>query len=497
MKRYWSQRNLVCTLLVVLVVCFLSVPNARAGKRLCWTNTTWRLGPGFGDPWNKYAWAMADFRGAMYVGTNNVHFDIINALGDDACFNPCMAAVDFETNPMAIFGCFITCGFQDSDDPEIWRYEYKTKHWQLVYAEAGGGFRKMKKWGGRLYTSQSTVAGARLLYTRNGYDWQPLANPLSAQPGYIPSWSFRALEVYRGKLYVGTDPGGQLWRYSRTGEWELVHNFGVPIMELAECKDNFYTRRLYAGTAEDHGGIGFGVYEIDRKGNVTDITPLQVSGTSLVGLGTLGVTKLYPYRGRLYVGTANFTDQGFSFLRYDCRRGTWNAITLDGFGYPRNTYVWSMARFKGKLYMGTFSSDFLSALDLGPGLELLNIIGSAQLWRSKKGDVWTRVPHAMLGFGIWDYGFRNMEVGNRGKTLFLGTASNLFAPDADELIAYLLSLFPVASLPSDFADVLEGMDVNAVANGFFDSILHRLFGPGTEIWAIEKCSPYNYDYVWP
>ena len=492
MHRSWSQKKLACGLLVILLACFLFVPSVEAGQKLCWRDTTWRLGPGFGDPWNKYAWAMADFKRALYVGTNNVHFDIINALADPN-FTACIAAVDFDTNPFGVFQCFITWGYEDSDWPEVWRYDYKMQVWQMVHTEESGGYRKMKKWGGWLYASQSTATGARLLYTRNGYDWQTLANPLSAQFGYIPSWSFRALEVYRGKLYVGTDPG-QLWRYSKRTGWEFVHQFLGSVTELAACKG-----KLYVGTMEDHGGIGFGVYEMDRKGNVTDITPQQVDGTSLVGLGNMGVSKLYASRSILYVGTANFTDQGFAFLRYDCRRGTWYGITLNGFFHPRNTYVWSMARFKGKLYMGTFTSDFLTDLDLdfSDAADLVNIKGSAQLWRSTDGWIWFRVALPMLGFGVWDYGFRNMEVGNRGKTLFLGTASNLFAPDADELIAYLLSLFPVASLPSDFADVLEGMDVNAVANGFFDSILHRLFGPGTEIWAIEKCSPYNYDYVWP
>jgi len=54
----------------------------------------------------------------------------------------------------------------------------------------------------------------------------------------------------------------------------------------------------------------------------------------------------------------------------------WEKVVNKGFGNQRNDYAWSMANFKGKLYVGT-----------------LNLIGGARIWSSGTGqkDTWERV----------------------------------------------------------------------------------------------------------
>lgn len=47
-------------------------------------NTSQAVGPGFGDPWNRYAWSMQDYGGAMYVGTTNINYDIFEAVRNGA-----------------------------------------------------------------------------------------------------------------------------------------------------------------------------------------------------------------------------------------------------------------------------------------------------------------------------------------------------------------------------------------------------------------------------
>jgi len=60
---------------------------------------------------------------------------------------------------------------------------------------------------------------------------------------------------------------------------------------------------------------------------------------------------------------------------------SWQRVVDVGFGNPRNDYAWSMASFKGKLYVGT-----------------LNLMGRAEIWRSQNGEpnTWEQVYNARL-----------------------------------------------------------------------------------------------------
>jgi hypothetical protein len=474
-------------------MCFLLIPNAIAGQSplLKWKDTTRWLGPGFGDQWNKYAWSMQDYEGYMYVGTSNVHFDIIGAF-QDPDFLDCVANLPPGNNPALIFTCFTQLGYQDSSGSEIWRYRYTHRSWEQVYDSAvdppSGGFRKLIVYEDELYASSSDFTGtAQLLVTDDGVNWTPVANPPELQ-----CWSYRALAVYDGWLYVGSDCG-DLWRYDGEGTWEKIADgvgpVGVGVTDLAA-----YRGRLYAGSGNQSGEIL--LYEVDQSGNVVNASPTVVDGVDLTTLNNTGVLKLYVYNGELFLGTANFS-RGFTFLRYDGSQDEWSVITVDGFGFDRNTYVWSMAEFEGKLYMGTFTSDFLSALDGGGGLDLGGdldlgdvdlswidlLTPSAQLWSSCDGRNWEQLRLPMFGFGIWNYGFRNMAVGEDGSGLFLGTGSNLFAPDADELIDLLLS--GLISGDGLIGDLLEG-STEGLAIGGDDGLLARLIGPGTQVWVVRS-----------
>jgi len=59
----------------------------------------------------------------------------------------------------------------------------------------------------------------------------------------------------------------------------------------------------------------------------------------------------------------------------------WQKTVNDGFGNTRNDYAWSMATFKGKLYVGT-----------------LNVWDRAEIWRSDSGEsgTWQRVHKSFL-----------------------------------------------------------------------------------------------------
>jgi hypothetical protein len=252
----------------------------------------------------------------------------------------------------------------------------------------------------------------------------------------------------------------------------------VGVSELAVLNDLLYVGTQVGGFSSVPAA--FKVYTINSVDLMTDITPAGVvDGKDLTPLGNIGVAKLFPYRGRMFMGTANFIE-GFTLMAYNPSIPEWKVISIDGFGVPRNTYTWSMAQWDGKLFLGTFNSSFVDAYLNSNGNLLANIPleGAAQLWSSQDGFTnWKQVSMPKkCGWGIWDYGIRNMEVANDflGRSiLFMGSASNLFAPDAGELI----------NLVGGSSAIWNLIPQNTQLT---DKVLAPIIGPGTEIWAVQK-----------
>ena len=512
MKKNLKSRLLYCAV-SLFVICLVMAPSADS-KPLTYENTTACVGKGFGDQWNKYAWSMADFNGHMYVGTSNVHYALFDALNDPQ-FLMCLAMLPPGNNPLQLLACmcpranpqipFDYC-YQGNNGAAIWRYDYCTEMWERVYKEdpyTGGGFRKMMVYNNRLYASTASGGiggiGAHLIVTKNGVDWTAVPNP----PEMTPTFSFRALAVYADLLYVGTD-AGEIWSYDGVN-WQFITvlagggSFGG-ILELA-----VFNNLLYAGTP---GPIGFAVYAIDAANAVTDVTPPAIlDGVDLTTLQNIGTAKLYAYKDKLLMGTANFYD-GFTFLAYD--GVMWEIISIDGLGNERNTYVWSIEEFEKIAYMATFNSDFLGDASIGdlgdidlseidPSLLINFVSAKPEMFYSTDGLSWEQIPLPSLleGWGIWNYGIRNMEAGGEklcgGEKLFLGTASNLFAPDAKELIELIIALIASGQIPLNemptYIDASLLLSTDAIPPeellAFIDFILVQLIGPGTQVWAAE------------
>ncbi len=451
-------------------------------------NTSQPYGPGFGDPWNKYPWSMHDFNGHMYVGTNNVHFDLNELQNiDPGSLEP--------GNP---FGIFQQLNPQ-SEGARIWRYDYNNMYWQMVYGNSldqiSGGFRKMIEYDGKLYASSVDYTGvAELLVTADGTNWTKITDgpgipgvPFLQQPDPdnaskmidVPNtnWSFRSLEVYNDLLYVGTDnfSGAELWTYDPDNAtvWQRVMKFPPNTSVVTELAvfDDGTGDKLYAGTQTQPR---FEVHAFDAGGYAGNVSPpAVVDGHNLEVLSNMGVAKLYAFDGKLMVGTANFVE-GFTLLVYDGE--SWQLISADGFGNRYNTYTWAMADNNGLLYMGTFTSDFLSGLS-GGGISTMDFnFSQPELWASANGTDWFQLnlPSVDCGWGMWDYGIRNMEIGN--NWLFIGSASNLFAPDAEETLRLLFD--------PDIADGIE-LIIDILPGNIGGQALHRALGPGTEIWAYD------------
>ena len=412
------------------------------------------VGRGFGDPWNKYAWSMKDFGGGMVVGTKNAYYDFQSYDPEMDCGYmvtdihlpiACMElyqAPNSGTSPAAA----------DTRFAEIWRFDYVKKTWAKVFDDRDSqGFRIMETHNGKLYAGSDLGAfitgvdlytgtpgawnfpGSQLLVSVDGKNFTRIAScetggPCNhatgvANPYGIVSFSpypvavntsIRALASYNDKLYVGTFNaiGAELWAYNDiSNTWSMVHKFINPMLPKAAIAElRVYKGKLYIGLAGPAGDSY--LYRYDGA------TIERVPNQPMLAQSNVGALKLFTSSdGLLYVGNVDLT-LGFYLQVYD---GTsFRTITANGFYNPNNAYAWSMAEVNGRVFVGTFNQD----MDMLAGLPR----GISELWYSDDSTTWQQMA-LPLDWGLWNYGIRNMETGNSNKLLFLGSASNMVAPD--------------------------------------------------------------------
>lgn len=425
------------------------------------------VGRGFGDSWNKYAWSMKSIKGGMLVGTKNAFYDMLQYVSPTGGVKNCidndiyrvtgihepLACMELFGSPAAVAAGMAASVSADTRFAEIWRFDYATKKWKKVRDDPQSqGFRVMETHGGKLYVGSDLGAfitgvdlysgqpgawnfpGSKLLVSSNGKTFSEVGSCVTAGPctsatgldnpygllGTNPNYtgavntSIRALASFNGKLYVGTfnSLGGQLWAYDDVlGTWQLIPLQGITtgnpykpaVMELRVFKS-----KLYIGIGGPSGNTY--LYSYDGVSGLA----VPVAGQPTLPDSSVGVIKLFASsNGLLYIGNTDLS-LGFSLLTYD---GTFfKTITMDGFGDGGNAYAWSMAELGSRIYLGTFNQDFLSDLTRA----------SAQLWYSNNQGPWKKAALPPK-FGPMNYGIRNMEVAN--CKVFLGTASNMVAPD--------------------------------------------------------------------
>lgn len=407
------------------------------------------IGRGFGDVWNKYAWSMKDFNGGMLVGTKNAYYDYAQLASPSTAVRYCYSAFTGLPSIYRMLACsemFDTSGEDGSSSvstkyAEIWRFDYAKKTWTNVHDDSQSqGFRVMATHGGKLYAGSdlgSFVAGVQLgshtysasahrfnfpgtelLTTVDGRTWTKISsctvsgpcNSLTAVPfGSDVNISIRALASYNDKLYVGTFnvAGAELWSWDGS-TWSLVKKYGPAITGVTELR--VMGNQLMVGL----GGVVTTNYM--EKMGTSDTSPTSVAGLPSAS-GTLGVLKLFvSSKGTLFVGLAD-VNNGFKLYSWSGGSAPFTTVTTSGFGNPENAYAWSMNEINGRVFIGTFNRDFFNELPRG----------SAELWYSDDGgQVWQQMA-LPLDWGMWNYGIRNLEVG-KGQ-LFLGSASNMIAPD--------------------------------------------------------------------
>jgi hypothetical protein len=421
---------------------------------------------GFGDPRNSYAWSMAWFKGALYVGTARSAMCVENAT--IAYYLP--NAGFYSREPMPGVTCPPTIHQADLR-AEIWRYEPAAGRWTRVYRSpripnprARGrmvardiGYRGMvvqTERGGRkaLYVAALSPdefipelrrpSPPRILRTTDGERFRPLrVRPpvIHTHVGPYRPVGFRSLATVGGSLYVTATAGlagdGVVLRVRHPGgrspSFEQVSPPGLAVFELAT-----FAGRLYAGTGDPESG--YGVWRADRE-RPRRWEPVVVGGGGR-GATITSVVSMAPYRGQLYVGANGWQNSMFpaSELIRVGRDGAWEVVVgnprldaggimrsplsglPDGFGNRFNHHFWRMQAFGGALLLGT--NDWSSSLAWAPGLpDSLRSEFGFDLYGTCDGSHWWAATRD--GFGRDDdFGVRTMAASR--AAIFIGTTNN-------------------------------------------------------------------------
>jgi hypothetical protein len=419
---------------------------------------------GFGESANSYAWSMAWFKGALYVGTAR------NAL----CVE--RATIEFylpwgsyyTSHPVPDVSCPPTIADADLR-AEIWRYSPRTRRWTRVYRsptvpnpEAGGrpvardiGYRGMVVLNEPGRPSTLAVAGLtadefipelarrdppRILLTSDGTHFRPVAGG----PGVVHDTlgprrpvGYRAMAVLDGKLYVTASGGltgdGVVLRVSDPSG-SSPHFTQVSPSRLAVFELTTFDGHLYAGTGDSQHG--YGVWRADGRRSLR-WTPVVTGGAGRGALVT-SVVSMQSYRGRLYVGASGWGTSIFpvSELIRIGPDGRWDVVVgaarsvngtvrapvsqlTDGFGNPYNLHFWRMDSYDGALLLGT--NDWSWSLNGLPGVDdALRSQFGFDLYGTCDGNTWWAATRN--GFGRpFDFGVRTMVSSPAG--LFLGTTN--------------------------------------------------------------------------
>jgi hypothetical protein len=309
---------------------------------------------GFGDYRNSYAWSMAWFKGELYVGTARSAMCVENATID--YYVP--SAGYYRRHPAPGVSCPPTIHQADLR-AEIWRYSPRSGQWARVYRaprlpdpRAPGrsvaldiGYRGMvvlKERGRRRALYVAAVSAGefipelrrrhppRVLRTTDGKTFQPLR----ARPGVIRTHlgpqrpiGFRAMAVLGGSLYVTASGGltgdGVILRVGGPGgsspRFEQVSPSSLAVFELAT-----FGGRLYAGTGDFDAG--YGVWRTGRRR--PHRWEAVVTGGAGRGPKITSAVSMARYRGRLYVGASGWGTPGFpsSELIRIAPDGSWDVV---------------------------------------------------------------------------------------------------------------------------------------------------------------------------
>lgn len=439
---------------------------------------------GFGDPGNAYPHAMAWFRDCLYVSTGRHALAAIFSMPrvkKNWYFEQCPVRTP-EKNLYAEFDLRSQVWRYDPaadhweqvyvsplmDDPVVGQVPY------FAGARNMAVFQSPHDDGPALYIT--TYAGARgpgalLVRTENGEDFEWMEFKGQTAGLYR---NFRPLVPFKGKLYTAptgkgdnsnvcgvavvletSDPVREPWRQVNEDSFGDAHNEAV--FEMA-----VFDGHLYAGTVNPFGAQ---LWKTDAEGEPPYRWKRVLDRGAWRGPNNEAFVCFIEFDGALYVG-AVVLDGGI-----DLRHGigpapaellrvhpddSWELVAGEGrmtdrglvmplsgltagFNNAANGYVWRLCAHDGCIYAGTFSNTtalpFLDKrvlteevarfLDEDRVNLIQDLIGGADLWRSRDGVLWR--PVTLTGFhSMYNFGIRTMASTPHG--LFVGF-TNPYGPE--------------------------------------------------------------------
>jgi hypothetical protein len=268
--------------------------------------------------------------------------------------------------------------------------------------------------------------------------FQPIPQQSGTFLGDINAVTFRATAVYNNRFYVTASPGltGDGYLLESSTPWLGNDSFRqVTLTSLHVYELSVFNGFLYIGAGDQTNG--YSVWKTTATGTPPyELTPIVTGGAGR-GKVMTSVVSMYPYRGRLYVGSAGW----FSTLLPSCELirinpdDSWQLVAgnprltaigmiypisglADGFGNPFNAHIWRMNSAGGILFAGT--NDDSWALINTPLAPYFSSEFGFDLFASKDGASWTQVTRN--GFGNpFSFGVRCLVPSP--ASLFLGSVN--------------------------------------------------------------------------
>lgn len=444
--------------LLALGLCISRGGQAASGLPLLPRNFTLAAPQGFGDRQNSWPWSMIWWQGKLYIGTNR----------SQLCFQAASNAYAFPWMSYPPDDPDVECAAEPEDlelQAEIWRWTPETDTWERVYQSLNDieipdhpgkyvardvGYRYMAVFNEvdgteALYVSgvsaRSYIKGIpppRILRSTDGVTFEPIPQDPGTFLGDLDTLdgidmnSFRALTVYKGRLYatVGRIYGNGvvLEAENPAGGNDNFRQISPPGMTVFEMVP--YNGFLYVGTTDLENG--YSVLKTDASGEIPySFIPIVTNGGFRQPRPSGSVLSMFVFKDRLYVGT----DRPAELIRIN-PDDSWDLIVGtprdtpdgrkeplsgmgDGFDFWLNGHMWRMGEYDGWLYVGTWDMSTLSHAI--PWLEpILGPHMGFDMYATWDGEHFTMVTRD--GFGdIFNYGVRTLQDTPYG--LFLGTAN--------------------------------------------------------------------------
>jgi len=421
---------------------------------------------GFGDTRNSYAWAMAWFKGKLYVGTARQELCVENETLN--FYYPGRGY--YSSQPASDISC--PADPYDMDlRAEIWQYNPQTQHWRRVFQSPADvpnprapgklmardiAFRGMAVYRGQLYVGGVTadeyipelakVAPPRILRTKDGTHFAALPAPKTIHTflGVQKPIGYRSMVVYRNRLFVTASSGltgdGVILRVddpsSRRPRFHQISPFNMQVFEMQP-----FNGQLYVGTGSN--STGYGVYRTDaRHGGSSRFLPVVTDGAGR-GREVTSVVSMGVFQDHLYVGASGWFTGALlassELIRVN-KRDRWEVVAgktrattsgmkspisgmPDGFGNVFNTHFWRMSVVRGALMVGTNDSSW--------GMREIPIVGPTlapeygfDVYGTCDGRFWWPVTKDAFGDGRYNFGARTMVTNPRGRG-FIGSANHV------------------------------------------------------------------------